>query len=91
MSCPTVADDMVLVSFSSDGLDNMLKICNIYSREWRFLYNPSKSAVITFNPAILVHDSVIFSLGNDVITINFTYKHLGVECDQHLSTMKSMK
>jgi hypothetical protein len=33
----------------------------------------------------------MFSLGNDVIPINFTYKHLGVECDQHLSTMKSMK
>ncbi|KAH3698031.1 hypothetical protein DPMN_085546 [Dreissena polymorpha] len=37
MSAPTVADDMVLVSYSRAGLDNMLKICTCYANKWRFL------------------------------------------------------
>ena len=33
---PTVADDMCLVAFSKHALDQMLIICNEYSRRWRY-------------------------------------------------------
>ena len=36
LGSPTVADDMVLVSFSKFGLDRMLEICNTYSLKWRY-------------------------------------------------------
>ncbi len=44
-SCPTVADDMVLVSFTKSGLSSMLERCYQYSRKWRYSYNAAKSGV----------------------------------------------
>ena len=41
-SCPTVADDMLLVSFSKASLDQMLRICYDYSAKWRYLYSVLK-------------------------------------------------
>ena len=46
---PTVADDMVLVSFSKHGIHRMLNICHNYAMKWRYEYNPSKCDVIVFN------------------------------------------
>ena len=41
-ACPTVADDMCLVSFSKKGLDMMMDICYNYSCRWRYEYNHKK-------------------------------------------------
>ena len=49
MSCPTVADDMVLISLSMNGLQQMLNLCHAYACKWRFEYNPLKCGVIVFN------------------------------------------
>ena len=48
-ACPTVADDMVLISFSKKGLQHLMDMCYRYSLRWRFEYNPSKCSVIVFN------------------------------------------
>jgi len=48
-SCPTVADDMILMAFSRKALKIMIYICYNYSCKWRFEYNSSKCAVIVFN------------------------------------------
>jgi len=36
VASPTLANDMVLLSFSKGGLDNMLDICYRYSCKWRY-------------------------------------------------------
>ncbi|KAH3794438.1 hypothetical protein DPMN_147971 [Dreissena polymorpha] len=64
LCAPTVADDMVLASFSKRGLDNMLNICYEYSKKWRFLYNPSICAVVVFNEQEHKHQHS-FKLGPD--------------------------
>ena len=46
---PTVADDMVLVSLSKQGMDEMLDICWKYSQKWRYFYNAAKCKVVVFN------------------------------------------
>ena len=51
-SCPTVADDLLLVSFSKAGLDQMLRICYDYSAKWRYLYSVLKTAIIVFNESL---------------------------------------
>ena len=51
-SCPTVADDMCLVSFSKTGLENMMHLCYRYACKWRFEYNQAKCAVVVFNESI---------------------------------------
>ena len=49
VSSLSVADDMILVSLSKNGLQKMMNICYEYSCKWRYLYNPSKCAVTVFN------------------------------------------
>ena len=34
----TVAEDIVLVSISKNGLDHMLNTCNYYAMEWQYYY-----------------------------------------------------
>ena len=46
---PTVADDMVLVSLSKQGMNEMLDICWKYSQKWRYFYNAAKCKVVVFN------------------------------------------
>ena len=46
ISSPTVADDMVLVSFSRKGLQLILDICARYASKWRYQYNASKCSSI---------------------------------------------
>ena len=45
LSSPTVADDMLVASFSKAGLDGLMRICFIYACIWRFLHAALKSAV----------------------------------------------
>ena len=71
---PTVADDMVLMSFSKKGLDQMLHICWLYSCKWRYYYNAQQH----------------FMLGQEVLELCESYCHLGVTCEQHLSVKSSI-
>ena len=36
---PTVADDMVLMSYCISEFQKIIDICDSYSKRWRFLYN----------------------------------------------------
>lgn len=85
VSTPTVADDMVLVSFTRDSLQGMLNICDSYSRRWRYFYNASKCKVVIFNSPGIEKCSVPFVLGPDVLPEGSSYCHLGVICDNTLS------
>ena len=49
ISSLSVADDMVLLSFSRKGLHTLMDICYRYSCKWRYLYNPTKCSVVVFN------------------------------------------
>ena len=85
MSAPTVADDMVLVSYSRAGLDNMLRICTSYANRWRFLYNANKCSVVIYNNKNFINQQE-FYLGTETIPVNDSYIHLGIECNSCLST-----
>ena len=78
---PTVADDMVLISFSKNGLQNMLDICYRYSCKWRYEYNPNKCGVIVFNEskADFTKCNRKWSLGPNNIKEMESYTHLGIE------------
>ncbi|KAH3864102.1 hypothetical protein DPMN_027116 [Dreissena polymorpha] len=85
MSAPTVADDMVLVSYSRAGLDNMLRICTSYANRWRFLYNANKCSVVIYNNKNFINQKE-FYLGVKTIPVNDSYIHLDIECNSCLST-----
>ena len=88
MAAPTVADDMVLLSYSKNGLDNMLQICTNYANKWRFLYNASKCSVLIYNNH--TSETPVFYLGQESIPISDNYIHLGIECNPYLSTAKNI-
>lgn len=48
-SCPSQADDIVLMSLSKDGLVELLNICFEFSEKWKFKYNADKCKIIVFN------------------------------------------
>ena len=49
---PTVADDMVVLSYSFNGRNAMLAICNEYANKWRYSYNSNKCSSIQRTPYI---------------------------------------
>ncbi|XP_053398165.1 uncharacterized protein LOC128556626 [Mercenaria mercenaria] len=86
---PTVADDMLLVSFSKYGMDSMLDICYNYARKWRYRYNANKCGIMVFNNNTNCVDSVqSFTLGRETIQEVECYTHLGLITDTFLSTYK---
>ena len=90
---PTVADDMVLVSFSKHGLDRMLNTCHTYAMKWRYEYNPSKCAVIVFNEsnADFRKTHRQWKLGNKPLAEVEQYTHLGIVCDKFMNIESSVK
>ncbi len=75
--CPTVADDMVLVSFTKSGLSSMLDLCYQYSRKWRYDYNPASEDYITKDRT--------WNIGPNVIDECEHYTHLGINLNRSLS------
>ena len=54
------ADDLVLMSPTKGGLEQMLNICNTYAAEYRLSFNPEKSQFIVFRnsfnkPRVTIH------------------------------------
>lgn len=86
LGSPSVADDMLLCSYSKAGLDGMLRICFAYSQLWRYLYNAKKCSVVVFNEkkSDFRRSNRNWKLGNDPIKEADAYKHLGVLCDKYM-------
>ena len=83
---PTVADFMVLVSFSKSGLDQMLALRYNYAMKWRFEYNADKCAVFICNSPDKGHSEHSFHMDQQQIDIVDQYTHLGITCDKYVST-----
>jgi len=78
------ADDIVLISPSVQGLRKLLKICEIYGKEFDITFNPSKSHCMYFLPAkfkIVKAGSVNFC-GNSLKCVDkLTYLGHVIACD----------
>jgi hypothetical protein len=86
-SCPSSADDMVLLSYSKYGLDNLLSICYQYRIDYRYDYNAAKCGIIVLNETEhkFKAQNRHWSLGNSVINECTKYTHLGVIFDKYMS------
>ena len=85
-TCPTAADDMVLLSLSNAGLQSLMNICFEYSTKFRYTYNASKSAVVVANDNSRGYpkEKTNWYLGNDDVSLSDTYTHLGVPFNKDL-------
>ena len=95
VTCRIVADDMVLVSLTKRGLQELLKICYVYSKLWCYLYmyNALKWAVIVFNETAssYLRPRRQWTLGTKEVLEKSSYLHLGVECNKHMKTFGVVK
>lgn len=87
LSCPTVADDMLVESYSKAGLEGLINICLKYSYTWRFLHSANKSAVVVYNEkkSDFMRTKRVWKLGEDFIPEKEQYKHLGILCDKYMT------
>ena len=91
IGCPTVADDMVLLSYFVQGLNLLIAIWDRYANKWRYNYNSSKCAVIVLNGHQRnINEIRQFQLGDNVIAEATDYVHLGLKCDKYLSTQRNV-
>lgn len=77
LPCLLYADDLVLFSFTKNGLQRKLDQLYDYCSKWGFQINREKSKVIVFSktePKI----PLFFKCGDDVIETTDTYKYLGI-------------
>ena len=90
---PAVADDMVLISLSKFGLDQMIKMCYESSCKWHYEYQPHKCSVVVYNESKTEFNRAnrIWRMGNSCIQEDTQYKHLGIYCNKYLSLDENVK
>ena len=88
--CPTVTDDMVLLSLSVLGLLCLLCICYAYSCKWRYEYSALKWSLTVYNENKYnyMKSKTEWHFGNDIIKKYESYKHLGIINNKYLSKGK---
>ena len=76
------ADDLILMSHTKRGLDNMMENAYEFARKWRFSYSLSKTKCIVFGESkrknAINQQNRRFYLGDSVIDEVTHYNHLGV-------------
>ena len=71
------ADDLVLLSSSSAGMQILLNNLEIYCRKWHLIINSSKTKVMVFNAPRNFPNNDKFELDNYDLEIVDSYKYLG--------------
>lgn len=69
------ADDVVLLSKTSSGLNRALNVMNIYCQKWKLKINTEKTKILIFN--CKKWDNFKFHLGTSLIEIRKSYTYLG--------------
>ena len=96
VASPTLAYDMVLLSFLKFGLDNMLDICYRCNyliqilMQVVFFYNAKKCAEFVFNASANPTPERTYRIGPDVIRETDSQNHLGIFCDENVSTKQQV-
>ena len=67
VASPTLDEDILLLPYSKNGLDNMLDICYKFFCKWRYFYNVNKCAVFVFNETVKPIQNRTFCIGSDVM------------------------
>lgn len=78
LSCLMYADDLVLISQSSVGLQNCLNKLSAYCEEWNLTVNLDKTKVMVFNKSGRKNVKDTFTYNDEIIENCTEYKYLGI-------------
>jgi len=84
------ADDLVLISDSSDGLQTMINAFHEYCSHWCLTVNLEKSKVMVFRKGARLSANLSWKYGDHEIQIVNEYKYLGVLLQYNLSFNKHL-
>ncbi len=85
------ADDMVLISESETGLQNLLNELSNWCYKWHLKVNESKTKVMHFRKINQVQSETIFKYGDAELEKVTSYKYLGVILDENLAYSSCIK
>lgn len=81
-SNPTQADDVVLMSLTKSGLDELMEISYRHSCQWRYKLNPQKCVVMVFGETLAEHKRLspqrFWTLGTSQVTERTEHTHVGI-------------
>jgi hypothetical protein len=78
ISCLMYADDMIILSESSTGLQNALDKLHNYCSKWKLVVNIDKSNIMIFNKGGFNINKYKFNYGNVNLKITNEYCYLGI-------------
>ena len=84
VSSPVLADDISLVATSRESAQEMVLICENYSKAWSFSFSAGKSKFLQFGKRTLGQNIVLY---NEPILPVSCAKHVGIMLDTSLKTM----
>ena len=92
LTCPSVADDMLLQSLTKNGLQILINICVAYFKKWRLVYNVLKCLVIVFNElaSSFSRSQRHWFLGNEELREGDEYKHLGISVNKDMKVKRNV-
>ena len=85
------ADDIVLISDSSDGLQNMLNTLHSWSKTWMLKVNNDKSKIMHFRKSWQGRTQLEFPYGDTTLDIVHLYRYLGLNLYEHMDFSESIK
>ena len=90
---PTVADDILVCSYSVNGLIQILVLCLRYGHKWRFDYGIIKCLVVVYIELKTAYQQSNRQWPFQIVCIEegAQYKHLGVVCDKNMTLDVSVK
>ena len=94
INCLMFADDLVLISLTSAGLQACLEKVQNYCFTWRLKVNVTKTKVMIFNKSGHIKNNYVFKIDGVQLDIVKEYKYLGVTLnisDSSKQTAKIMK
>lgn len=91
----TIADDITLISPRVSGLQAMIHAMEKYGNRWRFMFNLSKTAVVTFGESTICNSrnrmKRTFYMYNKPIEEKQFYEHAGIILSCDFSSSKRTK
>lgn len=85
------ADDIVILSNSPSGLQNMINSLQSYCNMWSLKVNLSKSKVMVFRKGPRISKNLKWTYGDEDIQIVNSYMYLGVDLSYNLSFKKHLQ
>ena len=85
LACFAYADDIILLAPTLTGLNNLVKICEKYGKDYNVIFNEQKTECIRFSSKGTLFETNFIKLNNKPLQWKSTIKHLGNMLSMNMS------